>query len=135
MRCLDFFFSSRRRHTSCALVTGVQTCALPILERQPVLHAGMRARRADRLVERVVAHRAEGLAVAGAEALHGGGVEDHLADRLQRQLGGAAGGALGQRVEAPQALQVVAEEGAAPRLPLAWRENGGDDDATRETAR
>src|SRR3546814_5292231 len=25
-----FFFSSRRRHTTCALVTGVQTCALPI---------------------------------------------------------------------------------------------------------
>src|SRR3546814_2569935 len=28
-----FFFSSRRRHTRCALVTGVQTCALPILAR------------------------------------------------------------------------------------------------------
>src|SRR3546814_19891080 len=28
---LYFFFSSRRRHTRCALVTGVQTCALPIL--------------------------------------------------------------------------------------------------------
>src|SRR3546814_3113220 len=28
--CLFFFFSSRRRHTRCALVTGVQTCALPI---------------------------------------------------------------------------------------------------------
>src|SRR3546814_6464547 len=28
-----FFFSSRRRHTRCALVTGVQTCALPISER------------------------------------------------------------------------------------------------------
>src|SRR3546814_4212032 len=27
-----FFFSSRRRHTRCALVTGVQTCALPIYE-------------------------------------------------------------------------------------------------------
>src|SRR3546814_8776795 len=27
---LYFFFSSRRRHTRCALVTGVQTCALPI---------------------------------------------------------------------------------------------------------
>src|SRR3546814_19229450 len=27
---LWFFFSSRRRHTICALVTGVQTCALPI---------------------------------------------------------------------------------------------------------
>src|SRR3546814_1769113 len=31
MCCLVvFFFSSRRRHTRCALVTGVQTCALPI---------------------------------------------------------------------------------------------------------
>src|SRR3546814_1692467 len=30
--CL-FFFSSRRRHTRCALVTGVQTCALPIYRR------------------------------------------------------------------------------------------------------
>src|SRR3546814_9656082 len=28
-----FFFSSRRRHTRCALVTGVQTCALPIYTR------------------------------------------------------------------------------------------------------
>src|SRR3546814_12455958 len=30
-----FFFSSRRRHTRCALVTGVQTCALPISSRKP----------------------------------------------------------------------------------------------------
>src|SRR3546814_5254471 len=29
-----FFFSSRRRHTRCALVTGVQTCALPISTRE-----------------------------------------------------------------------------------------------------
>src|SRR3546814_5483038 len=29
-----FFFSSRRRHTRCALVTGVQTCALPIFSRE-----------------------------------------------------------------------------------------------------
>src|SRR3546814_8844509 len=29
-----FFFSSRRRHTRCALVTGVQTCALPISMRR-----------------------------------------------------------------------------------------------------
>src|SRR3546814_1838656 len=34
-----FFFSSRRRHTRCALVTGVQTCALPIsTSRTPVLY-------------------------------------------------------------------------------------------------
>src|SRR3546814_18803617 len=32
MCCFFFFFSSRRRHTRCALVTGVQTCALPISE-------------------------------------------------------------------------------------------------------
>src|SRR3546814_2618946 len=33
---LCFFFSSRRRHTRCALVTGVQTCALPIYgDRRP----------------------------------------------------------------------------------------------------
>ena len=30
MFMLCFFFSSRRRHTRCADVTGVQTCALPI---------------------------------------------------------------------------------------------------------
>src|SRR3546814_6336959 len=43
LRCdslVFFFFSSRRRHTRCALVTGVQTCALPISLR----------RRADREV-------------------------------------------------------------------------------------
>src|SRR3546814_8890552 len=28
-----FFFSSRRRHTRCALVTGAQTCALPISQK------------------------------------------------------------------------------------------------------
>src|SRR3546814_7249453 len=41
MICGIFFvlfvcFSSRRRHTRCALVTGVQTCALPILARKDV---------------------------------------------------------------------------------------------------
>src|SRR3546814_8007839 len=35
-----FFFSSRRRHTRCALVTGVQTCALPISP-EPVRGDGM----------------------------------------------------------------------------------------------
>src|SRR3546814_9929627 len=32
LHCMYFFFSSRRRHTRCALVTGVQTCALPIFK-------------------------------------------------------------------------------------------------------
>src|SRR3546814_10866406 len=36
-----FFFASRRRHTRCALVTGVQTCALPILGAVVLLYDGM----------------------------------------------------------------------------------------------
>src|SRR3546814_5200640 len=36
-----FFFSSRRRHTRCALVTGVQTCALPISWFAMLFSAGM----------------------------------------------------------------------------------------------
>src|SRR3546814_4162508 len=35
-----FFFSSRRRHTRCALVTGVQTCALPIYRIADVAKGG-----------------------------------------------------------------------------------------------
>src|SRR3546814_1190287 len=38
---LLFFFSSRRRHTRCALVTGVQTCALPISIRIPASACGV----------------------------------------------------------------------------------------------
>src|SRR3546814_2841578 len=41
-----FFFSSRRRHTRCALVTGVQTCALPIWIEIVLQH-----RRRDRAIE------------------------------------------------------------------------------------
>src|SRR3546814_9208367 len=44
-----FFFSSKRRHTRCALVTGVQTCALPIsgtgrFERMPYVGAAKAGR-------------------------------------------------------------------------------------------
>src|SRR3546814_5423758 len=42
--CVVFFFSSRRRHTRCALVTGVQTCALPIFGQDgDVLQHGLAA--------------------------------------------------------------------------------------------
>src|SRR3546814_8121828 len=51
-----FFFSSRRRHTRCALVTGVQTCALPILQ-------------ACRQARRPVFSGRWGLALGGAGAL------------------------------------------------------------------
>src|SRR3546814_6622039 len=39
-----FFFSSRRRHTRCALVTGVQTCALPICGENEGVHIWFRDR-------------------------------------------------------------------------------------------
>src|SRR3546814_10265765 len=38
--CCFFFFSSRRRHTRCALLTGVQTCALPIFARYHAKETG-----------------------------------------------------------------------------------------------
>src|SRR3546814_5447388 len=38
-----FFFSSRRRHTRCALVTGVETCALPISPSVGAIGDGPRA--------------------------------------------------------------------------------------------
>src|SRR3546814_13626338 len=42
MYCVCFFFSSRRRHTRCALVTGVQTCALPIFLEEMVKEPKLR---------------------------------------------------------------------------------------------
>src|SRR3546814_16317976 len=57
--CCLFFFSSRRRHTRCALVTGVQTCALPIYAAPAFFrHAPVHdhAQRIDRLVVDEDAH-------------------------------------------------------------------------------
>src|SRR3546814_1187913 len=46
---LFFFFSSRRVHTRCALVTGVQTCALPISVGLDRGQEDARVERADRV--------------------------------------------------------------------------------------
>src|SRR3546814_2411754 len=71
-----FVFSSRRRHTSCALVTGVQTCALPILtahgEDIPMLRSPGNARRVRR--NPLPASTSAGpLAACPAHAQHGPG--------------------------------------------------------------
>src|SRR3546814_8024952 len=69
MRCLSlilvsccyvvyFFFSSRRRHTGCALVTGVQTCALPIFD--ACLQVSLRGNRGSELVQDVESCRSAG---------------------------------------------------------------------------
>src|SRR3546814_3358548 len=75
MRLFSFFFSSRRRHTRCALVTGVQTCALPISTafEELLMHAGLYDDnpRAKELVWIMLANRAAGprLAVCPVERL------------------------------------------------------------------
>src|SRR3546814_1472441 len=57
-----FCYSSRRRHTRCALVTGVQTCALPIFPGPRLLvggvvHGGGQPQDHDRHPEAVADHR------------------------------------------------------------------------------
>src|SRR3546814_20523927 len=55
---LYFFFSSRRRHTRCALVTGVQTCALPILAGETV--AAANANEKTKTMKRIVRDHLDG---------------------------------------------------------------------------
>src|SRR3546814_15907204 len=69
-----FFMSSRRRHTMCALVTGVQTCALPIYslsgswrQRRPASQPSLAARLGDAQASRAVLQPVVG------ETLHIGG--------------------------------------------------------------
>src|SRR3546814_2666339 len=69
-----FFFSSRRRHTRCALVTGVQTCALPIFRRaarQPHLFC----RPASRLSSSSMTIRPAATSAAGALPASGGRIK------------------------------------------------------------
>src|SRR3546814_3811393 len=63
-----FFFSSRRRQTRCALVTGVQTCALPIF--QPMLQFFRRQREACRLSTYIEMRCFGFVAVPPQERLH-----------------------------------------------------------------
>src|SRR3546814_1356454 len=53
------FFTSRRRHTRCALVTGVQTCALPISAPKPVRRSPKAKRSAGRIWNSDVRGRGE----------------------------------------------------------------------------
>src|SRR3546814_16287633 len=107
-----FFFSSVRRHTICALVTGVQTCALPIY------HAdGVGAGRSDQLDR----HRAE--AACGAPDQHVmAGPADMRAMAEQHAVGG------GERQRVAGALlpgqgrkRDVWGTSVSGRLDLGWR--------------
>src|SRR3546814_10745240 len=60
-----FFFSSRRRHTRCALVTGVQTCALPICYAMQSFFIGIGAVVASALPWLLTQYGVSNTAVAG----------------------------------------------------------------------
>ncbi len=104
-----------------------------VIERQPMLHADIAPPGADRVVERVViGDRAELLAIAAAEALDRGVVEQHLVDRAEHDRIQRAGRALGQRIEAAEVLQRVAEEIEPHRRRRARRVEIDDAAADRE---
>src|SRR3546814_2827127 len=82
VRCWShlFFFSSRRRHTSCALVTGVQTCALPIFDHLLVGQHG--------LVDRVPVHHR--VAAVGQALFHQAHEHALLVHVVIRKIGRAS---------------------------------------------
>src|SRR3546814_13830535 len=123
---LVFFFSSRRRHTRCALVTGVQTCALPILAdgRYRVAARGPAARhrraRGGRKHPRMLRHAAAGdpgrAARRGAEEIRG------QCPRNGSCRGGAGKGRTGRRRSLnPRRLRNVESAGTSRR----WEETRG----------
>ena len=85
-------------------------------QRQPVLHAGVAAALADRLVENILApRRAEAADVVAAETGDRLLRQHHLAHRHQIQLLHRRGGALALRIKGTHGLQRVAEEVEADR--------------------
>src|SRR3546814_7534235 len=75
--CLSFFFSSRRRHTRCALVTGVQTCALPIFPLREVLALDRLIKIALRMLGVLAGQPGRIVRTQVLDALHRLGVELH----------------------------------------------------------
>src|SRR6184192_207391 len=103
-----FFFSSRRRHTRCRLVTGVQTCALPILGGhqegyvRPAYPGGRPALNVDEAVRR---GEVKAFWVGGCNpvltTLHAEAMETALKERgaiVQSALDRTAGRPIGERV-------------------------------------
>src|SRR3546814_4923743 len=76
-----FFFSSRRRHTRCALVTGVQTCALPICRRSTV---GPRSRRSGNVTAPGRRARRRGSGIGGSSGFGQGDVHSVRCQRRSR---------------------------------------------------
>src|SRR3546814_3971389 len=108
--CLDllfvFFFSSRRRHTRCALVTGVQTCALPI-SRLEGFDAKALREAVDRLKQQlgdtvVVLAGASGGKAALVAGVGGAALKRIKAGELLAHIAGQIGGKGGGRPDLAQ---------------------------------
>src|SRR3546814_20965658 len=85
--CFFVFFSSRRRHTRCALVTGVQTCALPISVDQRRNAARYRDRGVHRGQDAEDQRYREALDRPGAEREQGDAGEDRSQRSEERSVG------------------------------------------------
>src|SRR6188472_4070029 len=127
---LFFFFSSRRRHTRCETVTGVQTCALPIS-----LRSASGSRSAGLVALSVAAHKLGGPVGVGAlvvarEAkleplVHGGGQQRGIRSGTQDPAGAAAfaiaaelaAGELSAEAERLRALRDRLEAGVRAAIP------------------
>src|SRR3546814_12885339 len=107
--CFVFFFSSRRRHTRCALVTGVQTCALPIFYRKGEDVAELRRRvgmvfqKPNPFPKTIYENVVYGLRIQGINkkrildkavewALKGAALWEEVKDRLHESALGLSGG-------------------------------------------
>src|SRR3546814_10211176 len=103
----EFFFSSRRRQTRCALVTGVQTCALPIF-------GGVDGGRAL-VLDHVARHEVAPVRGGVEEDVGRAALDAAFQHRLQRLVAGILA------VEA----EVVAEQDAGPVHPAQVAEQAG----------
>src|SRR3546814_8317272 len=108
-----FFFSSRRRHTRCALVTGVQTCALPILRDEGALFA--RGIRAEVVGGFYVQNSGAGTETAQRRGLtFGAGGLDVVTEGPSRIVVNGVGLGPNGQVTGLDALQLLTIGGAAP---------------------
>src|SRR3546814_8855697 len=106
--CVCFFFSSRRRHTRCALVTGVQTCALPIFGWSPKAVEAPIIRTCKPAL--IIALLAGTLAVPAAASTRPADLADYIKARAADAEGDARRAALGYAaaLDAAPANELVA---------------------------
>src|SRR3546814_9916528 len=127
-----FFFSSRRRHTRCALVTGVQTCALPIWLAIAGERPGAEADDPDRrtrprerlgLAQRQPDSRLRPIIGRGIAAVRGVGALQPVERRAMREAALVRLGIVGDGIDAEIAAHARAGEAFLDRIPAADAED------------